>query len=153
MPKKRERNDAAHHGTVKERFSVTDEENFILRRVDRNSSGADVGVGFEYMFIPNWTVWVEWDHIFLDHSSIDFRDRFDNIHRDLDKVLVGINWRFGGARSPVYSVMEKHNVPEPWTRTAQGIWSEHLSRIVECSPDQKSGKRTGKWPMRRVGPM
>ncbi len=89
-------------GTVNERFSVTDVDNITLRSVDRNASGADVGVGLEYMFTPNWTLWVEWDHIFLDHNSIDFAGRFDNIHRDFDKVLFGINWRFGGARSPVY---------------------------------------------------
>jgi outer membrane immunogenic protein len=90
-------------GTVKERFSVTDTvDGFAFRSVDRNSSGGDVGVGFEYMFTPNWTFWVEWDHIFLDRSSINFEDRVDNIHRDFDKVLFGINWRFGGARSPVY---------------------------------------------------
>jgi outer membrane immunogenic protein len=87
-------------GTVKQRFSVTDTfDGFTFRSVDRNSSGADVGVGFEYMFAPNWTFWVEWDHIFLDRSSIDFLDRVDNIHRDFDKVLFGINWRFGGGRS------------------------------------------------------
>jgi outer membrane immunogenic protein len=77
--------------------------------VNTNSSGADVGVGFEYMFIPNWTFFVEWDHIFLNNRSVDFvldnRDigpRFtDNIHRDFDKVLFGINWRFGGVNAPV----------------------------------------------------
>ena len=49
------------------------------------------------MFTPNWTFCVEWDHISLNHRSIDFAGFTDNIHRDFDKVLVGINWRFGGA--------------------------------------------------------
>jgi outer membrane immunogenic protein len=90
-------------GTVKQRFSVTETDTgFVFRSVDTNSSGGDVGVGFEYMFTPNWTFWVEWDHIFLDHRTIDFDGFTDNIHRDFDKVLFGINWRFGGARSPVY---------------------------------------------------
>jgi hypothetical protein len=31
----------------------------------------------------------------------DFAGFTDNIHRDFDKVLVGINWRFGGASAPV----------------------------------------------------
>jgi hypothetical protein len=52
------------------------------------------------MFAPSWTLFVEWDHIFLDHTSIDFDVSTDNIRRDFDKVLFGINWRFGGARSP-----------------------------------------------------
>ena len=57
-----------------------------------------MGVGFEYMFAPNWTFWVEWDHIFLNHRTIDFVEFTDNINRDFDKVLFGVNWRFGGGR-------------------------------------------------------
>jgi outer membrane immunogenic protein len=89
-------------GTVKQRFSVTDTlDGFVFRSVDTNAGGGDVGVGFEYMFIPNWTFWVEWDHIFLNNRSIDVRGIntvlfTDNIHRDFDKVLFGINWRFNG---------------------------------------------------------
>jgi outer membrane immunogenic protein len=95
-------------GTVNDSFSViTTVTNVTLATVDRNASGGDVGVGFEWMFTPNWTFWVEWDRIFIDHSSIEFTrlggsTRFDNISRDFDKVLFGINWRFGGARSSVY---------------------------------------------------
>jgi len=88
-------------GTVQQRFSVTDTISGDAFSTDRNSSGGDVGVGFEYMFTPNWTFFVEWDHIFLNRSSmrvVDF-DIDDRIHRDFDKVLFGINWRFGGARS------------------------------------------------------
>jgi len=89
-------------GSVNERFSVTTTAtNVQVASVDRNASGGDVGVGFEYMFTPNWTFFVEWDHIFLDHDSVSFADRFDNIHRDFDKVLFGINWRFGGTSAPV----------------------------------------------------
>jgi outer membrane immunogenic protein len=93
-------------GTVKQRFQVIDTfDNFVLRSVDTNSSGGDVGVGFEYMFTPNWTFWVEWDHIFLNNRSFDFvldETRFNNnIRRDFDKVLFGINWRFGGPSAPV----------------------------------------------------
>jgi outer membrane immunogenic protein len=93
-------------GTVKQRFSVTDTDTgFVFRSADTNSSGGDVGVGFEYMFTQNWTFFVEWDHIFLNHRSIDFAGAVecirctDNIRRDFDKVLFGINWRFGGGRS------------------------------------------------------
>jgi outer membrane immunogenic protein len=89
-------------GTVKQRFQVTDTfDGFVFRSVDTNSSGADAGVGFEYMFTPNWTFWVEWDHIFLNNRSIDFVGYTDNIRRDFDKVLFGINWRFGGVSAPV----------------------------------------------------
>ena len=89
-------------GTVDERFSVT-RTNFVIASAGRNASGGDVGVGIEYMFAPNWTMWLEWDHIFLDHNSIEFLDltvdRIDNINRNFDKVLFGINWHFGGPGS------------------------------------------------------
>jgi len=87
-------------GTVKDRTRVFDgDTDLVLRSVDRNASGADVGVGLEWMFTPNWTFFVEWDHIFLDRNSIQIDEvSFANVHRDFDKVLFGINWRFGGAR-------------------------------------------------------
>jgi len=91
-------------GTVKQRFSATETDTgFLLRSVDTNSSGGDVGVGFEWMFTPNWTFFVEWDHIFLNHRNIEVVEFNidDRIHRDFDKVLFGINWRFGGSSAPV----------------------------------------------------
>jgi outer membrane immunogenic protein len=89
-------------GSVNDEFTVSRTVTDItVARVSQNASGGDVGVGFEWMFARNWTFWVEWDHIFLDHSSIDFTStegptRFDNISRNFDKVLFGVNWRFGG---------------------------------------------------------
>jgi len=89
-------------GSVNDKFSVTTTvTNITVATVNRNASGGDVGVGFEWMFTPNWTLSVEWDHMFLDHSSIEFTrtgfpTRFDNISRDFDKVLFGVNWRFFG---------------------------------------------------------
>jgi len=88
-------------GSVNDEFSVTTTAtNTTIATVNKNANGGDVGVGFEWMLTRNWTVWVEWDHIFLDDRSIEFTrsgvTRFDNISRDFDKVLFGINWRFGG---------------------------------------------------------
>jgi hypothetical protein len=67
-----------------------------------------VGVGFEYMFTQNWTFWVEWDHIFLNNRTIDDRGIVTNVplftdtlHRNFDKVLFGINWRFNSPSAPV----------------------------------------------------
>jgi hypothetical protein len=43
----------------------------------------------------------------VNHRSIDFGGvtidtrLTDNIHRDFDKILFGINWRFGGYSNPV----------------------------------------------------
>jgi outer membrane immunogenic protein len=69
----------------------------------RTRTGFDAGVGGEYMIAPNWSLWVEWDHIFADDRSVLFPNlaagTLANVERDFDKVLVGVNWRFGGARS------------------------------------------------------
>jgi outer membrane immunogenic protein len=91
-------------GEVQQRFSVTRGlAGPQLISVDRNGSGGDVGVGFEWMWFPNVSFWIEWDHIFIDRKSIDFLRlptdiirSTENIQRDFDKVLFGFNWRFGG---------------------------------------------------------
>jgi outer membrane immunogenic protein len=83
-------------------FAVTGAAN------NNNRNGPDVGAGFEWMFTQNWSLWVEWDHIFLKNRDFVFDGCFDgcvdNVHikRNFDKVLVGVNWRFGGgAAGPV----------------------------------------------------
>jgi outer membrane immunogenic protein len=98
-------------GSISQRFTVTDTNTGIVlfNTGHRNFSGADAGVGFEWMFAPNWTLWVEWDHIFAQDKTVLFTpvvldsiEPFtENIRRDFDKVLFGINWRFGGVASPV----------------------------------------------------
>jgi outer membrane immunogenic protein len=96
-------------GTVDQKLSVTSTATgALLASVDRRFSGPDAGVGFEWMFTPNWSLWVEWDHIFADHKTVTFFPVAGgaalftpDIRRDFDKVLVGLNWRFGGISSPV----------------------------------------------------
>jgi outer membrane immunogenic protein len=62
----------------------------------RTQSGLDAGVGGEWMFAPNWSLWIEWDHIFADDKTVFFRNLAGgttaNVRRDFDKVLVGLNW-------------------------------------------------------------
>ena len=43
-----------------------------LGSASRNQSGFDAGVGVEWMFAPNWTLWAEWDHIFADDKTVFF---------------------------------------------------------------------------------
>jgi outer membrane immunogenic protein len=67
---------------------------------NRNVSGGDVGGGLEWMFTPNWSLWLEYDHIFGENKTLVFTNLqlvtfSQRVNRDLDKVLVGINWRFG----------------------------------------------------------
>jgi outer membrane immunogenic protein len=67
---------------------------------DFTRTGWDAGAGLEWMFAPSWSVWLEYDHMgfgsrtetfaFADGSSFQ-----DNVKQSVDKVLVGVNYRFG----------------------------------------------------------
>jgi len=70
----------------------------------RKRSGLDLGVGGEWMFTPNFSVFIEWDRIFVKDQGVFFANlgaggTSAEIRRDFDKVLFGFNWRFGGFRS------------------------------------------------------
>ncbi len=71
-----------------------------LGSASKTHSGLDLGVGGEWMFSPNWSLWVEWDRIFPQDKTHFFPNlaggTTTTVRRDLDKVLVGINLRFGG---------------------------------------------------------
>jgi outer membrane immunogenic protein len=66
--------------------------------------GGAVGAGFEYGFAPNWSVGVEYDHLFMGDNNNSFsvvnpiRAAFLNnrISQDVDMVTVRFNYRFGG---------------------------------------------------------
>jgi outer membrane immunogenic protein len=64
--------------------------------------GGAVGTGLEFGFAPNWSVAVEYDHLFMGSPSIVFPTsaiavtRSDNIGQDVDMGTVRVNYRFGG---------------------------------------------------------
>jgi outer membrane immunogenic protein len=64
--------------------------------------GATVGAGLEFGFAPNWSVGVEYNHIFLGHRTLNFTTPAgaffgsDRIGQDVDMGLVRLNYRFGG---------------------------------------------------------
>ena len=66
--------------------------------------GGTVGVGVEYGFSPNWSVGVEYDHLFMGNANNSFsvvnpiRAAFLNnrVSQDVDMVTVRFNYRFGG---------------------------------------------------------
>ncbi len=75
--------------------------------------GATVGVGLEYGFAPNWSVGVEYNHLFMGDRNISMIStgvvppagvvtRIDNIGQDVDMVTARINYRFGGPAVPRY---------------------------------------------------
>ena len=70
----------------------------------RPAGGGAVGTGFEYGFAPNWSVGVEYDHLFMDKHDNTFTlaglggaTRTDSIKQDVDMATVRLNYRFGGA--------------------------------------------------------
>ena len=58
--------------------------------------GAAVGVGFEYAFFPNWSVGVQYDHLFMGTKDINDGFITDNIKQDVDVVTARLNYKFGG---------------------------------------------------------
>lgn len=63
--------------------------------------GGTVGAGLEVGFAPNWSVGVEYDHIFLGNRNVDFTSagafvQTERIRQDVDMGLVRLNYRFGG---------------------------------------------------------
>jgi outer membrane immunogenic protein len=52
-------------GTYKTSLTATDTLTGVqLGGLSRRQSGLDAGVGAEWLFTPNWSLWIEWDRIF-----------------------------------------------------------------------------------------
>ena len=95
-------------GAYRTDFAIQNAAGVEIASANRRQNGFDVGVGGEWMIAPSWSLFVEWDHIFAQKKDFFFPNlgtnpvgRTAEIRRDLDKVLVGVNWRFGGAAAPV----------------------------------------------------
>jgi outer membrane immunogenic protein len=71
--------------------------------------GGAVGAGVDVAFAPNWSVGVEYDHLFMGKPNVAFPPsvivfppfngavgRTDNISQGVDMATVRINYRFGG---------------------------------------------------------
>lgn len=64
--------------------------------------GGVAGVGLEYGFTPNWSVAVEYDHLFMgDHTltltnAAGLASTVDRIRQDVDVATVRLNYRWGG---------------------------------------------------------
>ena len=79
------------------------------RANDETRWGGTVGAGFEYGFAPNWSVGIEYNHIFLARRNVDFTGsgnfagaglgvftRTERIDQNVDMGLVRLNYRWGG---------------------------------------------------------
>jgi outer membrane immunogenic protein len=65
--------------------------------------GGTIGAGLEYAFAPNWSVGVEYNHLFMQDKTYNFVSPVglgivgsDRIRQDVDLVTARLNYRFGG---------------------------------------------------------
>jgi outer membrane immunogenic protein len=62
--------------------------------------GGTIGAGLEFGFAPNWSVGVEYDHIFLGGNDQNLNTALGvlpvHVNQDVDMGLVRLNYKFGG---------------------------------------------------------
>jgi outer membrane immunogenic protein len=92
------------------RFSILETVSGIeLASASSTRWGGVIGVGFEYGFAPNWSVGLEYDHLFMGDANNSFsivnpvNAAFVNnrITQDVDMVTLRFNYRFGGYGAPI----------------------------------------------------
>ncbi len=60
--------------------------------------GGTIGTGLEFGFAPNWSLGIEYDHLFLGHNDVTLTGQFVDtvrIDQDVDMGLARLNYRFG----------------------------------------------------------
>ncbi len=79
----------------------------VFDTANENRWGAAAGGGVEYGFLPNWSVALEYDHLFMGNADNTFistglgrvpagaSDRILNIHENVDMVTARINYHWG----------------------------------------------------------
>ncbi|WP_027584031.1 autotransporter outer membrane beta-barrel domain-containing protein [Bradyrhizobium sp. Ai1a-2] len=83
-------------------FSVLDTfSGFEFASFSSTRWGGAVGVGYEYGFAPNWSVGVEYDHLFMGDANNSFTvvnpivaGALNRISQDVDMVTLRVNYRF-----------------------------------------------------------
>jgi outer membrane immunogenic protein len=74
----------------------------VWNQASQDRWGGVVGAGLEVGFAPNWSVAVEYDHLFMGNNSVTFAPtaiavgRTDNIRENVDMGTVRVNYTFGG---------------------------------------------------------
>jgi outer membrane immunogenic protein len=73
--------------------------NAVFDSENQSRWGGVVGVGLEYGFAPNWSAAVEYDHMFMQDQTLNFRNAagvlstVDRSRQDVDLVTVRLNYR------------------------------------------------------------
>lgn len=94
---------------VRDKYRVFDfATGLTLNDASETRWGGTVGAGLEFGFAPNWSVGVEYDHLFMGHRDVDFFSTgivgapagafagSARIGQDVDIGLVRLNYRWGG---------------------------------------------------------
>ncbi|UPK07413.1 outer membrane beta-barrel protein [Bradyrhizobium sp. 170] len=80
----------------------------IFNTASETRWGGAVGAGLEFGFAPNWSVGIEYDHLFMGHRDVNFYGTgvfglapgafagTGRIGQDVDIGLVRLNYRWGG---------------------------------------------------------
>jgi outer membrane immunogenic protein len=77
----------------------------VFDRATETRWGGVVGTGLEFGFTPNWSLAIEYDHLFMGTRDLNLTStiapvgaasRGDRIRQDVDMVTARINYRFGG---------------------------------------------------------
>jgi outer membrane immunogenic protein len=67
--------------------------------------GGTAGAGIEFAFAPDWSVGLEYDHLFMGNRSLQFSflaagfgpvARVERITQDVDMATIRVNYRWGG---------------------------------------------------------
>ena len=77
-----------------------DHTGLVTNSADETRWGGVAGAGIEYGFLPNWSIAVEYDHLFMGSRDLEFRnvsgvvtDR-DRIKQDVNLFTARLNYRF-----------------------------------------------------------
>jgi outer membrane immunogenic protein len=82
--------------------------NIVFNQADETRWGGAVGTGIEFGFTPNWSVGVEYDHLFMGNNSVTFPmsaiavSRTDNIDQNVDMITARLSYHFGSAIAAKY---------------------------------------------------
>jgi len=87
-----------------DRFRIFDATGAVAGTTgDDTRWGGTVGAGLEFGFAPNWSVGVEYDHLFMQDRTVTFTVPGTSvffgayrISQDVDLVTVRVNYRWGG---------------------------------------------------------
>jgi outer membrane immunogenic protein len=99
---------------TRDRHSVLDQSSGAVASAENTRSGWTAGVGFEYMFLPNWSAFVEYDYMGFGTSTLPFTASDGSFHETWDirqnvqAVLVGLNFRFNFGKAPAEPVVAKY---------------------------------------------